>query len=83
VADRPFDVHASMSHTPAVHKKPQVQSIPIEIENSSFLKIQRWHEFDDHKDDMKAIGFAMGPDFKKGYTSYEVVEAVDFYQVND
>ena len=27
------------------------------------------------------MGFGLGPDFKNGYTKYEVVEAVDFYQM--
>ena len=27
------------------------------------------------------MGFGLGPDFKDGYTKYEVVEAVDFYQM--
>ncbi len=43
--------------------------------------IRRWHEYDKHKDDMKVLGFAMGPDFKTDYVNYETVEAVDFYQI--
>ena len=30
---------------------------------------------------LQVMGFGLGPDFKNGYTKYEVVEAVDFYQI--
>ena len=30
---------------------------------------------------LQVMGFGLGPDFKNGYTKYEVVEAVDFYQM--
>lgn len=46
--------------------------------NKSYIAHENYQTY---KDDMKTVGFAMGPDFKKKYVLKDDVETVDFYQL--
>lgn len=64
---------------PPYPKQKLVKKKALTAEQIKMIKV--WRQFHEHKDDMKVMGFGLGPDFKNGYTKYEVVEAVDFYQM--
>ena len=61
---------------PKIPKK-QRKNLPPELRK----KVKIFDDFQKHKWDMNVMGFAMGPDFKEDYVSYEEVETVDLYQI--
>ncbi len=65
---------------PDIPPKPKIKK-GIKKTKAMLKAIRTWNEYDKHKDDMTVQGYAMGPDFKRGYVSYDEVEVVDFYQI--